>query len=171
MVVWYGVLDEVLQGYVGRSPDVMDFFADLAGTLTGLALLTIFHFWPASLAITGSTIFALVNLAETNPADILPVTNATFYFFAYGFFSILWFRYMHRLLPLRAPELKWLIGVSALPIGLLISVESFSALAGNSLEPARLIASAAGILSVAAVIFLIAIVCLRFTKKESPYND
>ena len=29
VVVWYGVIDEWLQGYVGRSPDAMDFAADL----------------------------------------------------------------------------------------------------------------------------------------------
>lgn len=38
VVVWYGVVDEWLQSYVGRTCDIMDFFADLAGTLAGLIL-------------------------------------------------------------------------------------------------------------------------------------
>ncbi|MCK4753533.1 MAG: VanZ family protein [Planctomycetes bacterium] len=157
VVVWYGVLDEVLQGYVGRQPDVGDFFADLGGALTGLILLTIFHFWPAGITITGGIIFALINFTRTNPADVLPVTNITFYFLAYGFFCMMWFRYMHHLLPLRAPQFKWLLGVLALPIGLLVTAETFSVFAGRSLEPARAIASATGIIAVVAIISLIAL--------------
>ncbi|MBL7152967.1 MAG: VanZ family protein [Phycisphaerae bacterium] len=33
----YGIIDELLQGYVGRSPDVMDLAADLAGVLAVLS--------------------------------------------------------------------------------------------------------------------------------------
>jgi len=44
VVVWYGAIDEWLQGYVGRCPDIMDFLADLSGALTGLILLSIFRF-------------------------------------------------------------------------------------------------------------------------------
>ena len=40
VVVWYGVIDEWLQMYVGRNTDVRDFFADLAGAITGLMILS-----------------------------------------------------------------------------------------------------------------------------------
>ncbi len=155
VVVWYGVFDEVLQGYVGRQPDVRDFFADLGGTVTGLILLTIFHFWPAGLTIIGGAIFALTNFARTNPADVLPVTNATFYFLAYGFFCLLWLRYMCHILPFRTPEFKWIAVALAPPIGLLICSELFAAFASKGFEPSRSIAATAGIISAVGMVSLI----------------
>src|SRR4030042_2153286 len=70
VVVWYGVFDEVLQGYVGRTCDIRDFFADLAGTVAGLVLFTFFTFWPVLLAVTGIAIFILTNLIRANLADL-----------------------------------------------------------------------------------------------------
>ena len=44
IVVVYAIFDEWLQIYVaGRSCDVRDFFADLAGTLAGLILIKMFN--------------------------------------------------------------------------------------------------------------------------------
>ncbi|GAG33646.1 unnamed protein product, partial [marine sediment metagenome] len=83
VVVWYGVVDELLQGYVGRSCDVMDFFANLVGTLAGLILFSFFTFWPVLLVVVGTTIFTLTNLARANMADLLPITDAVFHLFAH----------------------------------------------------------------------------------------
>ena len=48
VVVWYGVVDEWLQGFVkGRTVDRSDFFVDLIGAVVSLLLLTVFTFWPA----------------------------------------------------------------------------------------------------------------------------
>jgi VanZ family protein len=66
-VVWYGVIDEWLQMYVGRNADVRDFFADLAGAITGLLILTFVNFWPASLVIAGGGIFAMTNFLRAHP--------------------------------------------------------------------------------------------------------
>ena len=165
VVVWYGVFDEWLQGYVGRNPDVMDFFADLAGALIGLVLLTIFPFWSASVAITGAVIFVLTNFMGPNLADLLPVTNAVFHLLAYAFFSLLWTRYMHHFLPIKAPEPKWLIGALALPVGFLLAVELFSALAGNGFRLTCVIISAIGIAAVVVIIYLIALFRRSFGRK------
>ena len=168
VVVWYGVFDECLQAYVGRNADVKDFFADLAGAVTGLVLLTIFHFWPACLAITGSTIFIFTNISRVNPADFIHVTNAVLYFFAYGFFTLLWIRCMHNLLPLRAPEPKWLIGVLSLPTAFLLSTELFALITGSTLELWRVIVSAAAITAVIVVFSLAALLHKTLTRKPSP---
>ncbi|MFQ6036326.1 MAG: VanZ family protein, partial [Sedimentisphaerales bacterium] len=94
IIVWYGVIDEGLQSYVaGRSCDVMDFVANLAGTFTGAILLSVFTFWSVCLVVTGVTIFGLSNIARTNLADLLPGTNTAFHLFAYALFTLLWIRY------------------------------------------------------------------------------
>ena len=69
VMVCYGVMDELLQSVVvGRSCDIRDFFADLAGVLTGLSIFAFFSFWPAFLVVTGITILVLVNLTRVNLA-------------------------------------------------------------------------------------------------------
>lgn len=166
VVVWYGVVDEWLQGYTGRNPDVMDFLADLAGTLTGLILLSIFPFWPAYLVLTAAVIFVLTNLMQAGLADQLPVINAAFRLFAYALFSLLWVQYMHHLLPVRAPQPKWLIGTLALPIVFLLSVELFSMVAGNGFRPTDVIISLIAITATVGTISLMALFRQRFFERS-----
>jgi len=167
VVVWYGVVDELLQGYVGRSCDVTDFFADLAGALIGLILLTIFPFWSASVAITGAVIFVLTNFMGANLADLLPVTNAAFRLFGYAFFSLLWTRYMYHCLPIESSQTKWLIGALAVPTGLLLAAELFSAAAGNGFRPWCVMVSAVGIAAVVITIYLTALFRRKSVRKLS----
>jgi hypothetical protein len=154
MVVWYGVIDEWLQGYVGRNPDVRDFLADLAGTFTGLILLSIFPFWPLSLAITGSAVFILSNFMQEGITDQIPGIDVLFHLFAYSLFSAVWLRYMSELLPVRAPQASWVIGSLVLPTGLLLTVKLFSVAAGNGIGLTGLLASLAGIITVIGTVFL-----------------
>jgi len=168
VVVWYGAFDEWLQARVGRSGDVVDFLADLAGTLTGLILLSFFTFWPALLVVTGISIFLLTNLARVNPAELLPITNAVFHPFAYGFFTILWIQHIHHFLSLKAPQLKWLIVTLALPTGLLLVVKLYSVISGRYFGIWDIILSAIGIAAVVVTIFLTALFRLRFTQRLSP---
>ncbi len=157
VTVCYGVIDELLQGVVvGRSCDVMDFFADLGGVTTGLILLTFFTFWPAFLVVTGITIFALTNLTRTSLADLLPpAANLAFYLFAYGFFTMLWIQNISLFLPSKAPKLKWLIVASALPIGFLVAVKLFSIISGRDFRLHDVIIAAVGIAAVVITIYLI----------------
>lgn len=156
-VVWYGVFDEWLQGYVGRDPDVMDFLADLAGTLTCLVLLSIFPFWCVSLIVTGAVIFVLTNPVRAKAAALLPAADATIHLFGYGLFSILWIRGMQRLLPVRAPQVRWLMGALALPIVFLLAVRLLSAITGRGFGLLGVITSLTAITVVVAVIFVTAL--------------
>jgi len=131
VVVLYGVLDEWLQSFVGRNVDIKDFFASLTGSITGLVLLSIFPFWPAALILTGSTIFVLTNFVQAIGVGRLFVINILFHVCGYGIFTFLWLRYLPDLLPLKPPEVRWLIGVFIMPILLLTVVELFSAIANN----------------------------------------
>ena len=156
-VVWYGVFDEWLQGYVGRNPDIKDFFADLAGAVTGLIVLSIFSFRPASLVLTGAVIFVLTNFVQAGPAEQLPMTSGVFYLFAYAFFSLIWTRYMHHHLPIRAPQVKWLAGAITVPAAFLITVNLFCVVAGNGFSLLHTVISAAGIIGVVITIYLTAL--------------
>jgi VanZ family protein len=156
VTVCYGVIDELLQAVVvGRSCDAMDFFADLAGVLTGLVLFTFFTFWPAFLVVTGITIFAMTNLSRVNLADLLPVTYMLFLLFSHGFFSMLWIQNIHLFLTFKAPKLKWLMVASALPTGFLGSVKLFSIVADRDFRQRDVIIAAVGIAAVVITTYLI----------------
>jgi VanZ family protein len=95
VVVWYGAIDEWLQGYVGgRTADVHDFFADLAGTLASLALLSLVSFWPALLAMSAMAIFIVANSSRADLTQLLPMASAYIYpllmsgFTALTFYSV-----------------------------------------------------------------------------------
>jgi len=168
VVVWYGAFDEWLQGYVGRSCNVMDFLADLVGALTSLVLLSIFSFWSASVVVTGLSIFLFTNLARANLSELLPVTNAMFHLLAYGFFTMLWLRYVYHFLPLKAPQIKWLTAALALPIALVVVVKSASAILGKGFELRDAIISIVGIAAVVAANCVFVLSHRGFAKKSAP---
>jgi hypothetical protein len=155
----YGIVDELLQGVVvGRSCDIMDFFADLWGVLTGLILLTFLTFWPAFLVVAGIVIFALTNVARISLSDLLPpAANLAFFLFAYGFFTMLWIQNISLFLPTKAPKLKWLIVASALPTGFLVVVKVISVVSGKVFRLQDVIVAAAGIAAVVITTYLIEI--------------
>ncbi|NIP26881.1 MAG: hypothetical protein GWN67_21640 [Phycisphaerae bacterium] len=159
VTVCYGIIDELLQGVVvGRSCDIMDFFADLWGVLTGLILLTFFTFWPAFLVVTGIVIFALTNLTRVSLSELLPpAANLAFFLFAYGFFTMLWIQNISLFLPTKTPKLKWLIVVSALPVGFLVAAKLFSVISGRDFRLQDVIVAAIGIVAVVITTYLIEI--------------
>ena len=120
----YGGVDELLQGYVGRSCDIKDFLANLVGVSGGLILFSFLTFWPALLAVTGITIFCLTNLARANLTELVPVTNAMFHLLAYAVFTMLWIRQILPL-PSKTSMPKRLIIALAVPIGRKIVFCSF----------------------------------------------
>jgi VanZ family protein len=166
VVVWYGVVDEWLQSYVGRTCDIMDFFADLAGALAGLILFSFFTFWPVLLVVMGTTIITLTDFTRANLADLVPVTNAMFHLFAYGFFTMLWLQYIHLFLPMKAPKPKWMIAALALPIGFLLTVKLFSVIFGKDFVVQDVIISTVGIITVVATIYLIALFRRGLTQND-----
>ncbi|MFZ2146494.1 MAG: VanZ family protein [Sedimentisphaerales bacterium] len=157
VVTGYGAVDELLQGFTGRSCDVMDFVADIAGTFTGLILFSVFAFWPAALLVTGIVIFGLTNVTRANLAELIPITNAMFHLFAYIIFSVLWICYIHLFLSIKPPKLRWLFTALAGPTVLLLAVKLFSVILGKGFGLREVIVSAAGITAVITIIYLIAL--------------
>ncbi|MHC4394364.1 MAG: VanZ family protein [Planctomycetota bacterium] len=167
VVVWYGVIDEWSQAFVGRNPAVMDFFADLAGTLAGLILFSFFTFWPAFLIVTAITIFLLTNLARANLAELLPVTNIIFHLCAYSFFSLLWIRIMSQHVHLKPHKPKWLTVALALPFGLLLIVKLSSIILSRNIGLWDVAISTAAIVAIVAVIFMTALFRQHFTQDST----
>ena len=159
----YAVIDELLQGYVGRNCDAVDFAADLVGAFAGLILFSFFTFWPAFLIVTGVTIFLLANLAKANLAELVPVTNFAFHLFAYALFSLVWIQIMSERIHLKSQKLKWLIVALALPIGLLLIVKLSSILLGRNVGLPDIVISVAAIASVVGVTFLTGLFRRRFS--------
>jgi hypothetical protein len=153
--VVYGLLDEWLQRYVDRQPDMMDFFANLTGAFAGLILLTVLAFLPASLIATSAVIFAATTVAKTNLAEAMPAVYTAFHFFAYALFTLLWDQYLRRKnMVVNPSSLKWFFRVSVLPIMLLGIVKVFSWLAGRAIDGSDITAALAGIGGVVTVLYL-----------------
>lgn len=123
IVVWYGAVDEWLQGFVGRSADMVDFMADLGGTLTGLVLLAVLPFWPAVLVVTAVFIFCVSDMSKLDLLARYAILNTGFQFAAYAAFTLAWihcrgcFRRMYR------GAGMWLVRSVSLPLVLLITVK------------------------------------------------
>jgi len=165
VVVWYGVIDEVLQGYVGRTPDFWDFLADLVGAIAGLILFSFVSFWPAFLAVTGIVIFFSTNLTHVNPSELLPITDEVFHLLAYGVFTAVWIRCIHNFLSsIMASRPKWLITASVLPTGFLVFVKSFSAILGRGY---RLEDAPMSLAAIAVVVIIAALAALYFPRGQT----
>ena len=155
IMVAYGILDEWLQGYVvGRSCDVQDFYADVAGALTGLILLSFFTYWPAGLLVTGTVMFSSINLTHANLAELLPTANAVFQLFGYAIFTMMWVQYVHPFFPAKARKFRWLVTALVLPVALLATVRMFSIILGKDLAVREMIIAVAGIATVVATAYL-----------------
>ncbi len=167
IILVYGIIDEWSQGYVaGRSSDVLDFVADLAGTLTGLILFSVFTFWPAGLLVTAAVIFGMTNVAQKNLAELLPVASAVFHLFAYAIFTMLWVQCIDLYSPairLRRTKLKRLAAALAAPTVLLLTVKLFSVILGKGFAVRDMLISVVAIVTVVASIYLRAL--FRRTKE------
>lgn len=155
VVSGYGFIDELLQKYVGgRTCDASDFLANLAGTLTSLALVSVLDFWTACVVVTGGGIFILTNLTRVNPADLLPITSAVFYISAYGFFTVLWMRYIQLWRKFEIPG-TWLAIALAAPVGLLLAAKLGSIALGRHFGMRDIVVSAAAIAAVVGIVFVV----------------
>jgi hypothetical protein len=155
IVVLYGIVDEISQGYVGRNCDILDFLTNLAGSTTGLILFTIFTFWPAAVSVAGIIIFGTTNIARANLADMLPITNAMFHLFAYAAFTVLWIQCLHIFRSTKTPKAKRLLTAAAGPIIFLFVVKLSSVVLGRICVMSDIIVSIGAIAATAGAFYFI----------------
>jgi len=170
VIVWYGAFDEWLQSYVGRNCDVMDFFANLAGALTSLILLSIFSFWPVWIILTVVVIFALTNLTRVDMAALLPMTNMLFHLIAYAFLGLIWTRYLHKFLLSTTSKSKELTLAITIPIAFLFAVKLVSAISGKAFKMQDIIISI-GSITIVVVLYYTTVLCSRKNAKKTPVKE
>lgn len=162
----YGIIDEVLQGFVGRSCDARDLAADMVGVLAGLILLTIFTVGPVAVIICGASIFCLTNITRVKPADFMPVANALFHLISYAIFTLLWLYCMRLFDFLKPLTLRWLTAAVAVPVAVLSVTKVYSIAAGKEFPLQDIVLSVSAIVVV--VGFISAVAMLRRSTAQEP---
>lgn len=124
VVVGYAATDELLQSRVGRSADMLDFIADLAGVVLGMGILSILSFWPALLTISAIFIFAINNLSRA--VFLFPEyhLDTVFHFTAYAALTLIWIQYDCRHRPPIHCSIRRLGVWLLLPLGILFFVKA-----------------------------------------------
>ena len=165
VMVWYSATDEWLQSIVGRNADVYDFFANLAGALSGLVLLSIFSFWSGSVIVSAVIIFSITTMTRTNLAELIPTSYAVFHLLAYAFFSLLWVQFLKRKYSALNPlQLKWVSIASVLPLTLLVFLTAISILRRRPIGSIDMIVAVIGIATIIAASYFAALRRRKFSK-------
>lgn len=141
VIVWYGAIDEWLQGYVGRSPDVLDFAANLCGAVTGFIILSIIEFWPAALTV-GATGILIVSFFLSANQETIPIPHRIVLLTCgYGIYTAIWLRYIHYHMQIKNNLSLWWFPALLLPLVLLLGIEGFCMIAGHVFNAATFITS------------------------------
>ncbi len=133
-LVCYAGADEILQGHVGRSADVMDFVADLLGITLGLGLLSLFNFWAALLITSAAFIFVASNLSSLLMLFPQYHVDTLFHYTAYTAFTLIWIQHAERHTSFKAPSGAWLGYALAGSVGLLAAVKGSAPLFDHSVS-------------------------------------
>lgn len=145
-----GGLDELTQPYFGRTCDIWDFLANVAGASAGLIMFSFLAFWQALPAVLAITIFGLTNLAKADLSKLVPITDAVFHVLAYGGFTLVWAQFMNLYLSPRTTIVRLLLTVG-MPVGFLIVVKTGSILLGRHFALTDLLFAVLTIIAVAAI--------------------
>ncbi|AQT70327.1 putative integral membrane protein [Anaerohalosphaera lusitana] len=131
-VIWYGVMDEWLQGFVGRGVEMQDFVGDVAAAVTALVLFTLFEFWMGLMWVTAIILFSVVNLSRIDTVCNSEMMNSAFYFLGYAFMTLVWVQWIDQKTDLRRDAVKWFAAGMGLPIAYGTFVELWSLAIGKN---------------------------------------
>ncbi|MCF7956540.1 MAG: VanZ family protein [Phycisphaerae bacterium] len=163
-VVLYGAFDEWLQGFVGRSPDVLDFVYDVSAALTALVIMTFLTFWPAVLTLATFFIFAITCLTSPNITFQNEYINSAFFFLAYAFFTLVWIQSSQRIWNIKRSQAKWFISSIGVPAAALTAMTGLSLAFGKEFWPLNIITAALAIIAATATTYLTTKICNKKTK-------
>ena len=154
VIIWYGAMDEYLQGRVGRSADVMDFVADLFGVVSALGLLSVLSFWPALLAASAVFVFVVSNLSNLLMLYPQYYLDTAFHFTAYTAFALIWIQYMERYTDLKVAKSSWLFSSLLVPVVLLAVIKGTAPLFDRSIGWFEIATALFGICSAVLISYL-----------------
>lgn len=166
VIVWYGAIDEWLQGFVGRDPDIMDFYTDISAAFTALIIMTFFSFWPALLILASFFIFAITCLTRVNIVFMNEYANSAFYFLAYSFFTLVWIQCSERFWKLKRATGWWFASSAGIPMIALSAMMLCSLAFGKSIWYLNMVTAASAIAASTAISYLTFIWSRR--KKNKP---
>jgi hypothetical protein len=143
MMMVYAATDEWLQRFTHRTPDIMDFAADMLGVLTGLVIFGVVGLRLSALGVATVCIFVLTSLSKADPLGFVPFLDILFYVGAYALVTLLWIGYLWKQRGLSRVEIIFL---SLLMPAILLSITLLVAsMTGKLFAIDRLIAAVAGI--------------------------
>lgn len=161
IIIWYGAADEWLQGFVGRQPEVKDFYADLFAALLGLVIMSIFSFWGSVLVLSSIVIFTITNLTRANILFGSEMINAAFYFLAYSFLTLVWIQFAKRNMRIRSEGIKWLVIYTGMPLLVLAFMKVSSLAFGKSIWMMDIVTAGSAIAAAVIVSHVTFLYCRR----------
>ena len=147
IVILYGILDEAVQGLIGRSADLFDFFADIIGALAGFAVVSLLSLPHAMLLIVIISAFALPMLTKSGLIVSGSLADMGISFAAFLFLTAGWILYKRLTLNLKPGKVYFVITSLLLPVAVLAGVKLFCLCRGTDFGPAAIIAAALGIVT------------------------
>jgi len=154
VVIIYAAVDEILQGRVGRSADLLDFAADLFGVSLAMGLLSLLNFWSALLVASAVFIFIVSNLSYLLKSYPQYHVNIVFHLTAYAALTLIWIQFLERYWPIKPDRIAWAIFSLLVPVGLLILVKAASPVFDKPLDRIEIAAGLFGIAAAIAVSWL-----------------
>jgi VanZ family protein len=156
VIAVYGICDEWLQHYVAdRSMDPRDLLADMAGAVAAMGILTVFSFWPASVIIAGTAIYALAVLTRANLTSLLLAAMTILHLVTHAVFTFLWMGCVRWSLNWGGDGRLRLVPAVSLPLALVLVTKASAMISGKAFEGWDMIAAVAGILGAVAVVWAI----------------
>lgn len=151
-VIIYAAIDEWLQGYVMRNPDIMDFVWDIAAIFTGLLILTIFTFSSAGLVLAGILIVVLNNFVQIGNAFIINLSILS-HLVCYGLFTTMWIWYMEERFAKGMGKFQRLVLQLLVPMGFMCLIQLLVK-TNTNLRIQNILASLAGIVIIVSCFLL-----------------
>ena len=151
----YAAADEWIQGLApGRTRDLVDFLANLAGLSSGLFLLSIFSFHPAVLIASAASIVLFTNAVKIQFTGQLAFIRPLFLLSSFGFFTFFWNKFLSLYLSKRLSGFKYSLLSAAVPFFFILLVKFLSQLTGRAFETMDFVLSAVAVSAAILLIFL-----------------
>jgi VanZ family protein len=161
----YGAIDEFLQGlsFIGRSPDVIDFLANVLGIFMALGILSMLRFWASLMAVSGVCIFVICNMSRLLLLYPEWHLNSLFQFGAYAGFTLVWIHWLEERKNITVKNPLWAVYALSGPVLLLMCIKVLGAMMHRDIGLIDLATSFSGIF----LAVLLSLLLFKFTRRST----